>query len=57
MEKYICDKCGKECGAYGYYRPYSFSKGRQVGLCRSCIDKLGKAIKKADADFFKEKGE
>ena len=57
MEKYICDKCGKECGAYGYYKPYSFSKGRQVGLCSSCKNKLEKAIKKADADFFKGKGE
>lgn len=57
MQKWECDKCGKIVGDMECYEVFSFSKNKKVDLCRSCHDKLDKAIKKADADFFKKKGE
>lgn len=57
MVSYTCDKCKKLVPEMGYFRAYSHSKHKEVGLCRPCSKKLKEAIEKADADFFKGKGE
>lgn len=57
MRKWECDRCKKIVDDNHCCETYSRSKGRKVDLCRDCYDKHEKALAKADADFFKEKGE
>ena len=52
MIKYFCDKCGEQIGAMVVYRPFSFSKNKDVQLCGICFQLHEKAIEKADKDFF-----
>lgn len=54
MIKYLCDKCGKEVGISVLYRPFSFSKNKDVQLCGKCFQLHEKAIIKADKDFFEK---
>lgn len=54
MIKYICDKCGAEMSELTAYRVYSYSKGKMLTLCGKCNRKHDNALKKADAEFFKE---
>ena len=53
MQVWKCDRCGKVVGENSCYEQYSYSKGRNVDLCRSCYNEHDKIIKKADEGFFK----
>lgn len=57
MRKWECDRCKKIVDDNHCCETYSRSKGRNVDLCRDCYVKHEKALAKADADFFKGKGE
>lgn len=50
--KLICDKCGIEVSELNAYKPYSFSKHKEVLLCYKCLRKHDEAIEKADRGFF-----